>query len=75
MDVQMPVMDGHTATKKIRSSEHEEAKTIPIIAMTADAFAENVTEALASGMNDHIAKPIDQRTLFDTIAKYIKKTN
>lgn len=72
MDVQMPIMDGYEATKKIRSSNHPEAKTIPIIAMTADAFAENVAEALNVGMNDHVSKPIDLTTLFETLKKYIK---
>lgn len=73
MDVHMPEMDGHEATRTIRASSHPEAKTIPIIAMTADAFAENVAEAHASGMDSHIAKPIDITTLFDTLKKYIKR--
>ncbi|NMP38242.1 MAG: response regulator [Clostridiales bacterium] len=73
MDVHMPVMDGHTATGIIRASSHTDAKTIPIIAMTADAFAENVAQAHEAGMNDHISKPIDIATLFETIKKYIKK--
>lgn len=73
MDVQMPVMDGYSATIAIRSSEHPEAKSVPIIAMTADAFAENVAEALASGMNDHISKPIDLTTLYDTLNRFIGK--
>ncbi len=72
MDIHMPEMDGHEATGKIRASKHPEAKTIPIIAMTADAFAENVAEAIASGMNDHIAKPIDLNTLFGTLRKYMR---
>ena len=71
MDVQMPEMDGHEATRTIRSSEHLEAKTIPIIAMTADAFAENIAESKAAGMNDHISKPIDVKKLFETIKKYL----
>ena len=71
MDVQMPEMDGHDATRAIRASTHAEAAAIPIIAMTADAFAENVAEALASGMNDHVSKPIDIPTLYATLAKYI----
>lgn len=72
MDVQMPVMDGYQATKEIRASEHPDAKDIPIIAMTADAFAENVAEAHAAGMNAHISKPIDLPTLFNTLEEYIK---
>lgn len=59
MDVHMPVMNGYEATRAIRASSHPQAKTIPIIAMTADAFAENVAKAREAGMSDHIAKPID----------------
>ncbi len=69
MDVQMPVMDGYEATRQIRASSHPEARTIPIIAMTANAFEEDVQAALAAGMNAHIAKPIDMRKLKSTIAK------
>lgn len=72
MDVQMPVMDGYTATKEIRQSSAQDAKTIPIIAMTANAFTEDVTQAIASGMNDHISKPIDYNKLFNVLKKYIK---
>ena len=70
MDVQMPILNGYEATRKIRSSSHPEAKTIPIIAMTANAFAEDVAEALANGMNDHIAKPINYDKLFEVVKKY-----
>ncbi len=59
MDVQMPVMNGYEATKAIRNCYHPQAKTIPIIAMTANAFSEDVKDALSSGMNKHVAKPID----------------
>ena len=72
MDVQMPEMDGHQATRAIRASSHPQALSIPIIAMTADAFAENIAEAIAAGMNDHVAKPIDTQVLFDILSKYIK---
>lgn len=71
MDVHMPEMNGHEAARAIRASAHVEATTIPIIAMTADAFAENVAEAHESGMNDHISKPIDMTKLFSTLKKYI----
>lgn len=71
MDVHMPVMDGHDAARAIRASSRPDAGTIPIIAMTADAFAENVAEARAAGMNDHIPKPIDIPVLFETLSKYI----
>lgn len=69
MDVHMPEMNGHEATAAIRASSHPEAKTIPIIAMTADAFTENVAEAHAAGMNSLIAKPIDLNVLFATLQK------
>ncbi|MDO4539947.1 MAG: response regulator [Syntrophomonadaceae bacterium] len=72
MDVHMPEMDGHEATRAIRASSHPQAPTIPIIAMTADAFAENVAEARESGMDDHIAKPIDVNKLLDTLKKHLK---
>ena len=71
MDVQMPVMDGYEATKAIRASAHPQAKTIPILAMTANAFTEDVTAALASGMNDHIAKPINYDKLYRLLQKYL----
>lgn len=58
MDVQMPVLNGYDATRQIRASDHPEAKTIPIIAMTANAFIEDVQDAIAAGMNEHLAKPI-----------------
>ncbi len=67
MDVQMPVMDGYTATRAIRELENQELASIPIIAMTANAFEEDRRQALKSGMNGHIAKPIDIEVLFDTL--------
>ena len=67
MDVQMPVMNGYEATKAIRRSSHELAKTIPIIAMTANAFSEDIQHSLAAGMNAHISKPVDVKTLEKTI--------
>ncbi len=70
MDVQMPVMNGYEATVAIRKSSHPQAQTIPIIAMTANAFAEDVNEALANGMNGHIAKPINYDKLFETLNEY-----
>jgi signal transduction histidine kinase/DNA-binding response OmpR family regulator len=71
MDVQMPVMDGYDATRAIRTSGKPNAAACPIIAMTADAFKENVRECLAAGMNDHLAKPLDVDRLFDTLAAYL----
>ena len=67
MDVQMPVMNGYEATKAIRRSSHELAKTIPIIAMTANAFSEDIQHSLAAGMNAHVSKPIEMRVLEKTI--------
>ena len=61
MDVQMPVMNGYEATKAIRRSTHELAKTIPIIAMTANAFSEDIQHSLAAGMNAHVSKPVDMK--------------
>ncbi|MDD2979885.1 MAG: response regulator [Hespellia sp.] len=69
MDVQMPVMDGYEATRVIRELDREDAKIIPIYAMTANAFTEDVTQALSNGMNGHIAKPIDTQVLYSTLAK------
>lgn len=73
MDVHMEFMDGYQASIAIRDSSHPDAAKIPIIAMTANAFTEDVTEALSSGMNAHIAKPIDTAKLFATIKKYTSK--
>ena len=67
MDVQMPVMNGYEATKAIRRSPHELAKTIPIIAMTANAFSEDIQHSLAAGMNAHVSKPVEMKVLEKTI--------
>ena len=67
MDVQMPVMNGYEATKAIRRSSHELAMTIPIIAMTANAFSEDIQHSLAAGMNAHVSKPIEMKVLEKTI--------
>ena len=67
MDVQMPVMNGYEATRAIRRSSHELAKTIPIIAMTANAFSEDIQHSLAAGMNAHVSKPIEMKVLEKTI--------
>ena len=71
MDVMMPVMDGLTATRAIRALRRPDAGTIPIIAMTANAFSEDKQAALDAGMNDHIAKPINMNVLVPTIQKYL----
>ena len=74
MDIMMPNMDGHQAAKAIRALgiERSDAVTIPIIALSANAFIDDIQESLDSGMNDHISKPINMEELIDTITKYIK---
>lgn len=73
MDVQMPVLDGYEATKTIRTSEHPDANTIHILALTANAFSEDVAHAIASGMNGHIAKPIDMIELYKLVNIHLPK--
>ena len=72
MDVRMPVMDGYQATKEIRKFENHELASIPILAMTANAFEEDRQEALKCGMNGHLAKPIDIKGLFDTLDEILQ---
>jgi len=72
MDIRMPIMDGYAATQEIRSLAREDAKTIPIIAMTADAFSDDVKKAQEAGMNGHIAKPIEPDVLYKTLAKHLQ---
>ena len=71
MDIQMPVMDGYKATKMIRSLEREDVRTIPILALTANAFASDIGKAHSVGMNDHIAKPIDIEILMEILRQWI----
>ncbi|MDC7288149.1 ATP-binding protein [Blautia schinkii] len=71
MDLQMPVMDGYCAARAIRSSSHEDAAAIPIIALTANAFAEDIAKTMSAGMNDHISKPINYEYLLQALSKYI----
>ena len=71
MDVQMPVMNGYDAAKKIRRMDDPQKANIPIVAMTANAFSEDKQVALDAGMNDHIAKPIDMSVLVPTLRKYL----
>ena len=73
MDMMMPVMDGLTAAKCIRMSKRKDAKTIPIIAMTANAFREDVEKCLDAGMNGHVAKPIDMERIKDELEKYCRR--
>ena len=74
MDVMMPVMDGYEATKTIRALSREDAKTIPIIAMTANAFSEDKIKAEEAGMNEHIAKPINMKLLIRIVSKLVNHT-
>jgi signal transduction histidine kinase/CheY-like chemotaxis protein len=72
MDIRMPVMDGYEATRRIRALDRPDAKTVPIIAMTADAFADDVKKCADVGMDGHIAKPIAPDVLFETLRKAVK---
>lgn len=73
MDIQMPVMNGYEATREIRNLDHPDAKSVIILAMTANAFAEDVKESIAAGMNGHIAKPVDMTLLYNTISSLLPK--
>ena len=72
MDIHMPIMDGYTSTEHIRAIGTKKAQSIPIVAMTANAFKEDIDKCKASGMNDHIAKPIDFELLLERMHKYLK---
>ena len=71
MDVRMPVMTGYEATESIRALEREDARTIPIIAMTADAFSEDIQHCLESGMNAHTAKPVNIDELLMLLKRFM----
>ena len=73
MDIQMPRMNGYEASRAIRTSAKKDAKTIPIIAMTANAFAEDVIESQKAGMNEHISKPLDLDQLMKCMSRWLKK--
>ena len=75
MDVRMPVLDGLEATRRIRALPRADAKTVPIIAMTAEAFTENKRETIAAGMNEHLTKPIDPKKMLQTLQQSIDKQN
>ncbi|MBR1860177.1 MAG: response regulator, partial [Selenomonadaceae bacterium] len=72
MDIRMPEMDGLEATRTIRASDHPDSKTIPIIAMTANAFDEDVQRSLQAGMNAHLSKPVEPEHLYDTLSELIE---
>lgn len=73
MDLQMPVMDGYTAAREIRNSSHSQAADIPVIALTANAFAEDVARVMAAGMNDHVSKPVDMEHLGEVLCRHVRK--
>ena len=72
MDIQMPEMNGLDATRAIRRLEDPAAASIPIVAMTADAFSENITECMNAGMNGHIAKPVDIKLVIKEIRRIVE---
>ena len=72
MDIMMPVMNGYEGTKMIRALDREDAKEVPIIAMTANAFTEDRIKAKAAGMDEHVAKPVDVELLIKVIHKLMK---
>ncbi|MEG1741622.1 MAG: response regulator, partial [Acetivibrio sp.] len=73
MDIQMPVMNGLEATKKIRELEREDGKSVPIIAMTANAFEEDIRSCIEAGMNEHVAKPIEFDKLYAAICSCLEE--
>ncbi|MDD3368496.1 MAG: ABC transporter substrate binding protein [Lachnospiraceae bacterium] len=73
MDVQMPNVNGYEATRQIRDLDHPQAKDIPIIAMTANAFVEDIAKSLEAGMNDHLSKPIDTEAMYQLLRRYVEK--
>ena len=75
MDIRMPVMDGIEASKEIRGSKRADSGSVPIIAMTANAFESDIKETSDAGMNAHLTKPVDTKLLFLTLSKYIKEKN
>ena len=73
MDIMMPVMDGTAAARAIRALPRPDAQTIPILAMSANAFSDDIRQSLAAGMNDHLSKPIDERKLLAAMARLLGK--
>ncbi|GBU27860.1 histidine kinase [Treponema sp. R8-4-B8] len=71
MDIQMPKMDGYEATQRIRSMDNPKAKAVPIIAMTANVFKEDIEKCLAAGMNGHIGKPLDFEEVMNILHSYL----
>lgn len=73
MDMHMPVMGGVEATKRIRAMAHADAQTIPILALTANDFEEDIRQTREAGMNDHLTKPFDMEKIFGALAAYTKR--
>jgi CheY-like chemotaxis protein len=73
MDIRMPVMDGLTAAAAIRAMERADAKTVPIVALTANAFDEDINDSLSAGMDGHLSKPVEPDKLYSTLASLIRK--
>ena len=74
MDIQMPYMDGYEAARAIRVLSHPDAKKIPIVAMTANVFADDIAKARAAGMNGHLGKPVDMKLLYQMISEQLEKS-
>ncbi|MEG2852825.1 MAG: response regulator, partial [Hydrogenoanaerobacterium sp.] len=74
-DVQMPIMDGYEATQNIRKLNRQDAQKVPIIATTANAFTEDISAAIAAGMDSHLSKPIDIKQLYTELSKLINKAH
>ena len=70
MDIQMPVMDGYEATRRIRAMNRPDAKTVGIVAMSANAFAEDVQKSLHSGMNQHLCKPLEMDKVYEVMSRF-----
>lgn len=73
MDIRMPVMDGLQAARAIRSLDRPDAKTVPVIALTANAYDEDIQKCMDAGMNAHLAKPLSPQTLYDLLAEKIEE--
>lgn len=73
MDVMMPVMNGLEATRQIRALERADAKTVPIFAMTANAFKDDIRASVQAGMNEHLTKPLDEKRIVRTMRKYVSR--